>query len=125
MPHVLVIEDNQYFAQVLCDILEIKGCVTAYASTAERGLEMTKELLPEIVFCDIEFHGVASGLDFARSIRADKDATGITLIAISGYMTDKDHQAALQAGFDLMLGKPVKFADISRVLDNYAAAGRT
>lgn len=124
MLHVLVIEDNQYFAQVLCDILEIKGCVTAYASTAERGLEMTKELQPEIVFCDIELHGGASGLDFARSVRADKESTDLPLIAISGYASDDDQQAALEAGFNFLLAKPVRFADLSRIVDRYSGTGR-
>lgn len=124
MLHVLVIEDNQYFAQVLCDILEIKGCVTAHASSAERGLEMAKEWQPEIIFCDIELHGVAGGLDFARRIRADGESSDIPLIAISGYATDHDQQAALQAGFNVMLGKPVKFADISKLLETYSGTRR-
>lgn len=123
-PRVLVIEDNKYFAQILCDILEIKGCTPILATNAERGLELTGEMRPAMVFCDLVLPGPMSGFDYARRVRAAAACGTPALVAISGHMTPEDWDRALEAGFDKAFAKPVKFADLSRVVDNYAGMNR-
>jgi CheY-like chemotaxis protein len=113
---VLVVEDNQDFAQILRDILEIKGCETAVAFNARAGLETTKKIMPDMIFCDIGLPGDINGLGFARALRADSELAHIPLIAVSGYNSDEDRQRASLAGFDMIFPKPVRFADITQAL---------
>ncbi|TVS17126.1 MAG: response regulator, partial [Planctomycetaceae bacterium] len=42
-----------------------------------------------------------------RRARANQQCQGVRLIALTGYGGAKNHQAVLQAGFDLHLVKPV------------------
>ena len=116
---VLVIEDNPDFAQIIHDILEIKGCDATIAANAVIGYEVARKLLPDIIFCDIRMPGGMNGLQFAVKLRADAELGHIPLVAISGYTSDDDKQAALAAGFNMIFPKPVKFFDLTKALEEF------
>lgn len=116
---VLVIEDNQDLAKLFCDLLEVMGCVTDVAFSARSGLESARANVPDIVFCDLRLPGEKSGLDFARELHADPALSHIPLIAVTGYASSEDAQRAKDAGFALVFEKPVKFAQMQEVLNNY------
>jgi CheY-like chemotaxis protein len=122
-PRVLVIEDNPDFGQLLCDILTIQGCVTEVAHEALLALEMARAAPYDVIFSDINLPGTVSGLGFARLLRADPQLSHTPLIAVSGYTADEDRQRALDAGFNLVFPKPVKFADLSMALATYSRSG--
>jgi len=121
---VLAIEDNRDFAQLFRHMLEIMGCELDITSDARSGLRIAHEIRPQIIFCDIGLPGDMDGFDFARSLRADVALAHIPLVAVSGYNSPADVQRALDAGFNRVCGKPVKFADISEALATFAMAGR-
>jgi signal transduction histidine kinase/ActR/RegA family two-component response regulator len=117
-PHlrVLAIEDNRDFAQLFRHMLEIMGCELDITSDARSGLARAHEMLPELIFCDIGLPGAMDGFAFARAVRSDPVLAQIPLVAVSGYNSPADIQRALDAGFNRVCGKPVKFADISDAL---------
>jgi signal transduction histidine kinase/ActR/RegA family two-component response regulator len=116
---VLAIEDNRDFAQLFRHMLEIMGCDLDIRSDARSGLDRARERLPELIFCDIGLPGEMDGFAFARAVRADPALSHIPLVAVSGYSSPADVQRAMEAGFDRVCGKPVKFADISEVLATF------
>ena len=120
---VLAIEDNRDFAQLFRHMLEIMGCDLEIRPDARSGLERAHEILPELIFCDIGLPGDMDGFAFARAIRGDAALAHIPLVAVSGYSSPADIQCALEAGFNRVCGKPVKFADISEALATFAGQG--
>lgn len=120
---VLAIEDNRDFAQLFRHMLEIMGCDLDITSDARSGLAMARESLPQLIFCDIGLPGDMDGFAFARAVRADALLAHIPLVAVSGYNSAADVQRALDAGFNRVCGKPVKFADISAALATFLAHG--
>jgi CheY-like chemotaxis protein len=112
----VVIEDNRDFAQLFRDMLQIMGCDATPAVTAQAGLELIRQELPDLVFCDIGLPGAMDGFGLARALRADPLIASIPLIAVSGYTSDENRQRALYAGFDRVCSKPVKFTQVSEVL---------
>jgi CheY-like chemotaxis protein len=118
--HVLIIEDNRDFAQILRDILEIQGCRTEVAFDTSSGLTVAKQTLPDLIFCDIHFPGETDGYDFAKALRSDSDISHIPLVAVSGYITEEDRERAISTGFDLVFPKPVKFADLRKALSIFS-----
>lgn len=116
---VLVIEDNQDLAKLFCDLLEVMGCTTYVAFSARGGLESARREVPDLVFCDLRLPGDKSGFDVAREMRADPKLAHIPLLAVTGYDDAHEHQRALDAGFERVFGKPVKFAQILEVLNSY------
>jgi signal transduction histidine kinase/ActR/RegA family two-component response regulator len=121
---VLAIEDNRDFAQLFRHMLEIMGCELDITSDARSGLKIARDIMPQLIFCDIGLPGDMDGFAFARTVRADPALQHIPLVAVSGYNSPADVQRARDAGFDRLCGKPVKFADISEALSTFAATGR-
>lgn len=117
---VLVVEDNRDFAQLFRDMLQIMGCDPEVGTTAQVGLEIAKKSIPDMIFCDIGLPGDMDGFGFARAIRADENLAHIPLIAVSGYTSAEDKQRAMDAGFDRVCPKPVKFGDISESLKSFS-----
>jgi CheY-like chemotaxis protein len=118
---VLVIEDNQDLAKLFCDLLEVMGCNTEVALNVRSGLESARKISPDLVFCDLRLPGERDGFDFARELRADEELAHIPLIAVTGYSGVDEQQRALEAGFDRVFAKPIKFAEIQEVLKAYQA----
>lgn len=116
---VLVIEDNQDLAKLFCDLLEVMGCITYSAYSARSGLECARKEVPDLVFCDLRLPGEKSGFDVAHELRSDPALKHIPLCAVTGYDDVREHQHALEAGFERVFEKPVKFAQILEVLNGY------
>jgi CheY-like chemotaxis protein len=117
---VLAIEDNRDFAQLFRHMLEVMGCELDIASDARSGLARARAILPELIFCDIGLPGDMDGFALAKAVRGDAALAHIPLVAVSGYNSPADVQRALEAGFNRLCGKPVKFADISEALATFA-----
>jgi CheY-like chemotaxis protein len=117
---VLSIEDNWDFAQLFQHMLQIMGCELEMTSDAEAGLKLAREGSPQLIFCDIGLPGDMDGYDFARKLRADPALAHLPLVAVSAYCTPDDVKRALEAGFDRVCGKPVKFAEISAALSAFS-----
>jgi CheY-like chemotaxis protein len=56
------------------------------------------------------------GYAVARALRRDPSTAGARLIAVSGYGMDEDRKRSEEAGFELHLTKPVRPADLQRLL---------
>lgn len=86
------------------------------AFTARSALDLARRNPPDLVFCDLRLPGEKDGFDVAKELRADESCAGIRLIAVSGVTEADEQQRALEAGFDRVFAKPVKFAQIQEVL---------
>jgi CheY-like chemotaxis protein len=116
---VVVIEDNHDFAQLIGDILQIQGCVPYIAHNAIAGMNLSKRILPSIIFCDLGLPGEMNGLEFAQALRREARLSHTPLVAITGYTSEHDKTAAINAGFNMIFPKPFKFADLRQALDRY------
>jgi len=116
---VLVIEDNQDLAKLFCDLLEVMGCATLSAFSGRTGADVARAERPDLVFCDLRLPGDKNGFDVATELSADPETSHIPLIAVTGYDDVREHQRALDAGFERVFEKPVKFAQILEVLNSY------
>jgi two-component system CheB/CheR fusion protein len=55
-----------------------------------------------------------NGFEVARALRAKPEHNDLYLVALTGYGQPSDHQAALEAGFNEHLVKPLDPAQIER-----------
>jgi PAS domain S-box-containing protein len=108
---VLIIEDNVDAGQSLADILRLKGHRTSLARDGRSGIELARELRPDVVVCDIGLPDL-DGYEVARALRGDDSLRSVRLIALSGYAQAEDLQRAREAGFDVHIAKP---ADIDKL----------
>jgi CheY-like chemotaxis protein len=57
-----------------------------------------------------------NGFEVAQHIRQKPELRAVRLVALSGYGTSQDVQAALAAGFDEHVTKPAEFTTLEQVL---------
>jgi DNA-binding response OmpR family regulator len=71
---VLIIEDEPHIVLSLEFLLERAGYETASAADGDHGLELVRQLRPDVVLLDVMLPK-KSGSDVCRAIKADPDLT--------------------------------------------------
>lgn len=117
---ILVIEDNLDSAEVLQTFLEIHGHRITVRNTALEGLETAREMMPDLIICDISLSGELDGYDIAREIRRTPAVADVFMIALSGYGRPEDKENSRAAGFDEHLTKPTDFDALLALIENLA-----
>ena len=111
---VLIVEDMEDARESLRQLLELDGHEVALAADGPQALLKLRSFRPDVALVDIGLPGM-NGYDVAREARSIAGG-GVVLVALTGYGQEADRRAALQAGFDAHLTKPVSLADLDRAL---------
>jgi two-component system, chemotaxis family, CheB/CheR fusion protein len=111
---VVVVEDNPDSRETLQRLLELSGYRVITAASGREGLLLIKNERPAIAIIDIGLPGM-NGYEVARELRADGAARSY-LVALTGYGQPSDRSAALAAGFDEHLVKPLQPEQLARML---------
>jgi PAS domain S-box-containing protein len=112
---VLVVEDNVDAATSLAEILELHGHRVRVARDGVSGIELARELRPDVVLCDIGLPDV-DGYEVARTLRREEALRSTRLVALSGYAQPEDRRRARDAGFDAHMAKPPDVDELMRAL---------
>ncbi len=115
----LVVDDNQSASHLLSKLLEKLGQQVRIASSAEAALAIVKQWEPQVVISDIAMPEV-SGHELAEQICRLQLMPRPILIALTGYGQESDRQAALAAGFEEHLTKPIGFSSLQSLLSRLA-----
>jgi PAS domain S-box-containing protein len=110
---ILVVDDDQDSRDLLVAVLEHEGArVVAAASAADAFVALASHR-PDVLVCDIGMPG-QDGYAFMRQLRAAGEARGgwVPAIALTGYAREEDSRAALLAGFQMHVSKPVEPATL-------------
>ena len=108
-PHrVLIVDDNDDAALSLATLLDIDGHEARTAPNGKKALEIVSDLWPDVVLIDIGLPDM-SGYDLARLSRATVGKANVLLIALTGRNQADDRRAALDAGFEHFMTKPVNY----------------
>lgn len=115
---VLYIEDNPTNMQVMQAMFArlISGVMFIPAVTAEDGLSVAREVLPDLILMDINLPGM-DGMAALQVIRGDPDLRHIPVIAVSADVTRRDLPCHPQATFDDFIAKPINFKIIAELVN--------
>jgi len=112
----LVVDDNDINREVAYEMLKEEGCSVL---SVPDGFEAFTALFQEkydLVLLDIEMPGM-DGYSTARAIRRLPNSNSkIYIIALSAHVLETSRVAALEAGMDAYLTKPVDTAELRRIL---------
>jgi CheY-like chemotaxis protein len=103
---ILIIEDNLLNLELATDLLKANGFSVCSAQTAEEGLRMARELLPDLVLMDFSLPGM-DGLSATKNLKADPATSHLTVVGLTAHAMKGDEQIALNAGCDGYLTKPI------------------
>jgi CheY-like chemotaxis protein len=79
-------------------------------------IEVAKHFHPERVLLDVGMPGL-DGYAFARALRALQEWEPMRLVAVTGWARAEDKDAAIGAGFDLHLAKPIVLEELQAALE--------
>ncbi|HEX9278482.1 MAG TPA: response regulator [Casimicrobiaceae bacterium] len=106
MTTILIIEDNEKNLKLVRDVLQVKGYATLEAGTAEAGIALARERVPDLVLMDIQLPGI-SGIEAIARLRADATTADIPVIAVTASVMQHDLKQITDAGFDGYVAKPI------------------
>jgi CheY-like chemotaxis protein len=111
---ILLIDDNEDAIESMAMVLQMLGHEVRTARDGMTGIAVGREFSPQVVLLDIGLPEL-NGYDVAKLIRNEAWGSHAYLIAATGWGQREDKQAALDAGFDRHLTKPIDVADLDAV----------
>ena len=106
---ILVVDDNPNNVEIVRMRLEAHGYDVVTAADGGAGLTTIRDQLPDLVLLDIMMPKL-DGFEVCRRLRADASLPFIPIILVTAKSDPKDVVAALEAGGDEFLTKPVDHA---------------
>lgn len=115
---VMLVEDNPVNQQVAILMLEKYGCHVTPAGNGVEAVKLFKQQKFDLIFMDCQMP-VMDGFEATKSIReqeAQKNLGRTTIVAFTANAMKGDDEECKAAGMDDYVAKPVKPADIERIL---------
>jgi diguanylate cyclase (GGDEF)-like protein/PAS domain S-box-containing protein len=108
---ILIVDDESTNRRLLQALLGHEGYVTRTAASGEEALAVIAEDPPDLILLDVMMPGL-DGRQVARVVKADPATSKIPIIMVTAQ-TDRDARlAALDAGAEDFLSKPVDRAEL-------------
>ena len=102
---VLLVDDSQFFRNMLAPLLRASGYEVALAASAEEALALKdKGECFDLIVSDIDMPGM-DGLDLAKHLKAGSSWAEIPLIALSSHANPQLVEKSRAAGFESFVGK--------------------
>lgn len=121
---VLVIEDNEQNLYLMRFLLEKNGFTVLEATDGIKGVEMAKEIKPELILLDIQLP-IMDGYEVARELRKNDDLDATTIVAVTSYAMVGDRERVLEAGADGYIEKPIDPDKFISQIKKYMSTGHS
>lgn len=125
----LLVEDNSFNLQIAQELLELAGAVVETAVDGEKAVNcfmQSTEGYYDAILMDVQMP-VMDGYTATRAIRVSdhSDATIVPIIAMTANAFSEDISAALRAGMDAHVAKPIDMDHLFKVLSNALSKTKT
>jgi signal transduction histidine kinase/CheY-like chemotaxis protein len=120
---ILLAEDNQVNQRVASILLERRGHKVLIASNGREAVDMFRRQPVDLVLMDLQMPEM-DGFEATATIRAAEAVTRrhTPIVALTAHTMKGDEERCRAAGMDGHLAKPIRTADLMRVVDSVAAA---
>ena len=117
---VLLVEDNELNREIAHEILSQAGFEVEAAEDGSIAVEIVKESKPgyyDLILMDVQMP-IMNGYEATRAIRSleDKELASIVIIAMTANAFEEDKKAALDAGMNDHIAKPIDIEVLFEVL---------
>ncbi len=123
--NVLVVEDNDINMEIATQLLQSRGASVDGAVDGIEALTKVSESLPDdaydLIFMDMQMPNM-NGIEATRAIRKflrDHGRDQIPIVAMTANAFESDREAALEAGMDDFLTKPINIRQLEETLARY------
>ena len=103
LPHILVVDDDQRIAALVCRYLEDHNYITVRAQSADEAREYLESMEFDALILDVMMPG-ESGVEFSAYLQKQGNAPPILMLSALGEFEDR--MKGFEAGSDDYLAKP-------------------
>ncbi|MDF2446524.1 MAG: hypothetical protein K0S46_1760 [Moraxellaceae bacterium] len=125
-PHrarVLVVEDNPVSQLLASEVFKRLGCQVDVVGNGQEAVEVFAHMPYDLVLMDCDMP-VMNGFDATRRIRGmEKAGQRVPIIAMTASALQGDAEKCIAAGMDDFMSKPLRFAQLAKLVDTWLQAG--
>ncbi len=121
LARVILVEDDPDTVKYMTGMLSRHYRVTAAASGEELRAQLESGAGADMILMDLALKDGEDGLTVTRGIREDPRWKRIPIVAVTAYAREEDREAAVAAGCDDYLSKPVSEATLVGKIDSLLA----
>jgi CheY-like chemotaxis protein len=121
---VLVIEDDETLRSNLFELLEMEEFNVISAEDGCSGLQLAKEIHPNLIFCDINMPKL-NGFEVLNKLREDVTTAKIPFIFHTADTDPDSQRRAMQLGANGYLTKPVTIGKLLETVTNQCQLARS
>lgn len=119
---VLIVDDEPIVRRMTSMMLSKKGFFVVSAANGEEAVEKFSEAEGaagpfDVVLMDHDMP-VMSGPEVVRRIRNAALGRKLLIVGVTGHLLDNDMNGFRESGVDEVLGKPLKWPALKRIIDN-------
>ena len=113
-----MIEDTAHNLELMTYLLEAAGHSVTPATTGAQGVELAGRLSHDLVLLDLQLPDT-SGYDVLAQLRSGDTTGDLPVVAVTANAMVGDRDAALAAGFDGYLPKPIEPRTFKRDIEAF------
>jgi CheY-like chemotaxis protein len=120
---ILIVEDDPVSLKLASEVLQSDGHIIMLAASADQAIRSVKAVRPDVILLDLQLPGI-KGLSVARQVREEADTQEIPIVAVTAFCDRVRKDAALAAGCDAYLVKPINTRTLPQLIATVVAAKR-
>src|SRR5438874_9344997 len=113
---VLVVEDIAINLVLVEAVMVAAGYFVVSAGSAEEARRLLLSVHPDVILMDVQLPGL-DGLSLTRQLKAEPATAQIPVIALTAHAMKGDEEAALAAGCDGYVSKPINTRTLASQVD--------
>lgn len=110
---ILVVDDDRFILKMFTSILQAKGFQVTCASNGLEGLQMAKQIQPDLIFLDIMMPRM-DGFEALRNLRQLKEFEQTPIIIVTAKADTNTFLKAIKLGANDFIAKPFSKMDLLR-----------
>jgi len=103
---ILIVDDNPQILELFSMLLRDAGYEVEQAEHALAAVAAVVRTAPDIILADIRMP-IVDGLGLVQELKTHADSRHIPVVAVTGYDSPETREAALKAGYDGYITKPI------------------
>lgn len=116
MKTILVIEDERFIRESICDVLELEGYQTLAAANGLVGIELAQTRRPDLILCDVTMPEM-DGYEVLSILQKNEATNAIPFVFLTAKTTRADLRRGMNLGADDYLVKPCTAAELLNAIN--------
>jgi signal transduction histidine kinase len=125
MSKILVIDDEEWLREMIRLALEQQNYEVLEAASGGEGASKARELLPDLIICDVNIEKSGDGYTTLSKLREDAATAAIPFILMTGLADNAGMRHGMELGADDYLPKPFKVDELFATVNARLRKART